>query len=1196
MNLKKSPWLSIFIALFAILAGVVIWATLKVPTWARDKAAVELTSLLGRTVTVGQVDIGLFPLRATVSNFNVLQANGSGSTLVLESLAAQIDWRSFTAGHPIVSSVSIVKPEINLTRFADGKTSVDDLIEKFEKRPKSDKLAEFSVANITLQGGAIRVTDDSVKSTHAVTELNAQLPFISSLPVNQKIWIKPELSFKLDGKSIVGEAQSLPFDGSRKSRLNIIIDPFELEPWLAYWPKTAVIAPKAARLQSKLAIDFEQSSKNSLLIKGQIEVEKIGLHQAIPTKVFEKLDVTIGNVKIESFEFEPIARKFKANGIVVREPSVDMTRPSSLAVTQAKTAVDVPSTFDWQLGDIKIIGGSASYQDPLFAPKALSIKLKSVDGTLAGLGIASDVPVQVTATAVADHGEQLKLEGSFNKSGGPSQLAWDVDKASLSQWWWFIEPFLVSTPKGGALRTKGRVFFGGDQLVKIDQLSAAVTDFSLRSKSGLEWFKLKSIEIDNVALDLAAKTVAVGSIKSNRMQVYATRNAQNELSFSELVPAKKAVVVQPNATSLPAKAAWNVALGELTLASGLFDLHDEAKAKDDRRSRGSNKDSKKDNTKQDTDLRLDDIKLLAKGLVLNTESSFTKAAAEKFATEKLAKPVSAGSIEITAALNQRGKFALKGPLQLQPFSTQAQLDVSGASVLPFQAYFAEYVNAVATSGDVSAKGQLSLNLASANTFQYQGSLGVNQFAAVTKEANEDLLKWKSLYLSRVQFATLPLNVDLGDIAITDFYSRLIINSTGRFNLQDLMARTENPSIDSEAQVTPPVPPERLPVRIGIITLNNGNIDFSDFFVKPNYSANLTSMSGTITELTPEKPGQVSLSGRVDGTGNLSIEGSLNPLIRNLFIDLKADARDIDLPRLTPYSGKYIGYGIEKGKLSAKVSYKLENRQLQAENRVILDQLTFGEKVESPTAMKLPILFAVALLKDRNGVIDINMPIGGSLDDPQFSISGLVFRMIGNLIVKVITSPFTLLASLGGGKQQELSQVEFEVGRASLSKTATEKAESIAKALSDRPALKLDIAGRANPKDDVAMLKKLAFDRLLKVQKMRETIKGNVSVDEVDAVEITPAEYPKYLNQAYQASSAPKQRNLIGIQKTLPLAEIEKLLGEIVTVSDAEIVNLANKRAQALKDWLVEIGKISAERLFIVAPKMEGAPRVELSLK
>ncbi len=382
------------------------------------------------------------------------------------------------------------------------------------------------------------------------------------------------------------------------------------------------------------------------------------------------------------------------------------------------------------------------------------------------------------------------------------------------------------------------------------------------------------------------------------------------------------------------------------------------------------------------------------------------------------------------------------------------------------------------------------------------------------------------------------------------------------------------------------------MRIGKITLNNGNVNFSDFFVKPNYTANLTNVSGTVTELTPEKAGLVNLSGRIDGTGSLAIDGSINPLIRNLFLNIKADATDIDLPRLSPYSGKYIGYGIEKGKLGAKVSYKLEDRKLQAENRVILDQLTFGEKVDSPTAMKLPVLFAVALLKDRNGVIDINMPIGGSLDDPQFSISGLVLRMIGNLIVKVITSPFTLLASLGGGKDQELSKIDFTVGSANLSNASIEKAESIAKALTDRPSLKLDLGGRANPQEDGDALKKVAFDRLLKAQKLRETLKGNVGADAIDAVEITPAEYPKYLMAAFKAT----QKGITLFQRATPVPEMEKALNEQAKVTDAEVLNLANKRAQAMKDWLAENGKIAADRLFITAPKLEGAARVELGLK
>ena len=147
---------------------------------------------------------------------------------------------------------------------------------------------------------------------------------------------------------------------------------------------------------------------------------------------------------------------------------------------------------------------------------------------------------------------------------------------------------------------------------------------------------------------------------------------------------------------------------------------------------------------------------------------------------------------------------------------------------------------------------------------------------------------------------------------------------------------------------------------------------------------------------------------------MEIKGKLNPLSKELFLDIIADAKEIELSPMSPYSAKYVGYGIEKGKLSFNVKYKLENRKLTADNKIILNQLTFGEKIESPTATKLPVLLAVALMKDRNGVIDVDLPISGSLDDPQFSVGGIVLRIIINIITKAVTAPFSLIASAFGG--------------------------------------------------------------------------------------------------------------------------------------------------------------------------------------
>ncbi len=226
------------------------------------------------------------------------------------------------------------------------------------------------------------------------------------------------------------------------------------------------------------------------------------------------------------------------------------------------------------------------------------------------------------------------------------------------------------------------------------------------------------------------------------------------------------------------------------------------------------------------------------------------------------------------------------------------------------------------------------------------------------------------------------------------------------------------------------------------------------------------MQGAISELKPETPGDLDIQARLDNAAPVEIKGKINPLSKDLFLDIVADAKEIELSPMTPYAAKYVGYGIERGKLSFNVKYKVENRKLNAENRIILNQLTFGEKIESPTATKLPVLLAVALMKDRNGVIDVDLPISGSLDDPQFSVGGIVLRIIINLITRAVTAPFTLLASAfgGGASGDDLSYIEFDNGRASLNQAAQAKVATLARALNNRPALNLEIMGRVDPLD------------------------------------------------------------------------------------------------------------------------------------
>ena len=391
-----------------------------------------------------------------------------------------------------------------------------------------------------------------------------------------------------------------------------------------------------------------------------------------------------------------------------------------------------------------------------------------------------------------------------------------------------------------------------------------------------------------------------------------------------------------------------------------------------------------------------------------------------------------------------------------------------------------------------------------------------------------------------------------------------------------------------------------------MTLQAGNINFTDLFIKPNYSANLTEIGGAITGLSSQldTTADVDVRGRFAKTAPVSIKGKVNPLIKNLFLDLTADVQDIELGPFTPYSAKYVGYAIEKGKMAFNVHYKVVNRELTAQNKLVLNQLTFGDKVESPTATKLPVLLAVSLLKDRNGVIDVNLPIRGSLDDPQFSVGGIIIKIIFNLIEKAVTAPFALIGSLFGGSGEELSFIDFPPGRATLIDTSEEKLTKLRTALTERPGLKLDITGHADPQTDREGMRKLRLDQQVKAQRLKELVKSGSSVASLDDVTVEPAQYEKYLKRAYQDAKFPKPRNAIGLAKDLPKDEMEKLMLTNLTVSDDDLIELANKRAQSAKDFITRDNQVAVDRVFLLAPKLQPekgdgkapASRVEFSLK
>lgn len=580
---------------------------------------------------------------------------------------------------------------------------------------------------------------------------------------------------------------------------------------------------------------------------------------------------------------------------------------------------------------------------------------------------------------------------------------------------------------------------------------------------------------------------------------------------------------------------------------------------------------------------------------------------KEFATAKNNKAL----LDLSLRVDKAGSLSVKGPVGIAPVAADLNLKMNQIDLRPFQSYFTDQVKITVTQGSISASGNASISDAGGKkgmTAKYSGNLLLSDFNSIDKAHAERFLKWKSLFFNDLRFNNQPLSVNIRQIALADFFARVTVDETGTLNLQNIFVKKEEPEkkpadqgekdsaalkpkASAPAKVPEPAKQDQTIIKIDAITLQGGTVDFMDRYVKPNYAANLSQIGGRVSGLSSidEKPADVELRGRFNNYMPLEIIGRVHPLQKDLFVDLKASFKDVELSPVSPYSGKYVGYTIQKGKLSFDLKYLIDKKKLESENKIFIDQLTLGEPVESPQAMKIPIGLAIALLKDRSGQINLDVPVTGTTDDPEFSIGRLIIQVIVNLITKAVTAPFALLGSLFGGGE-ELSYVEFDYGRMAVNEAGQKKIDALVKALYERPALKLDIEGHADQERDLDGLKHYRIERKVKALKLKDTIAQGVTAVPLDTVRVEPQEYEKYLTQAYRAESFPKPRTALGTIKTLPVSEMEKLMLTHSDVKPEDLKLLAAQRATAVYNQILKSGRVPPERVFIIEPKTLAAQK------
>ena len=789
-------------------------------------------------------------------------------------------------------------------------------------------------------------------------------------------------------------------------------------------------------------------------------------------------------------------------------------------------------------------------------------------------------------------GESLSWEGKVTLDPFESEGKIALTGIGLHTLWKYVQDRVQFTiPQGsGTLTARYRVEMPNEQVdVKISEGNLLIKDFVLQEKKGNQpLISIPLFEVADVDVDVLKKQVRVGTVQSQDAQFTGWLNSEGTVNFQSLfaspVETESADPPSTTAGSSPQENAppWNVSLKTLAIQNYSAAFEDRTH------------DAPIPLTVSAFDVSLSDITFPPKGPITYSTG---------------------------LTLNSLGTLHSKGLVHLEPLSAEAQLDISRVALQPFEPYFDQFAQFDVAGGEVNLQGNLKYRGGEQGQtlLQYAGTMGVNKLALKDPRLRKDFLAWEALAFKGVNLDIEPTAIHVDEVVLDRLVGNFIKESNGAMNIARVFSQKGKG--DSSAATTSEEEPSQsetsddpIPITIDTVRFVDGMAQYIDQSITPNVVTGLHEFTGVIKGLSSKEKTKAALSlrGKVDKFAPFQITGKINPLTKDLYTKLAISLKGMNLSPASPYSGKYAGYPIQKGKLSLDLHYSIADQHLVGENKVLIDQFTFGKKTDSPDATSLPVPFAVALLKDRRGLIDIDLPVRGDMNSPEFSYGGLILQALVNIITKVATSPFAALGNLVGGSSEELQYVEFTPGTTEISKSEVEKLNLLIKALEERPGLRLEITGAADAGRDRAALAEVKLLEELRIaQKKKNVSSGEATKAEPDLKTLGAdadalrklyvkkfGKEPFKLHQGMKAdpsgenpsvstsegekpvgASEDKQRTTREEKIPLTTKEVKQALLESIDIPEAELQALAKERGVNIQTQLVQGGKIKEQRVF-----------------
>ncbi|SQD77545.1 DUF748 domain-containing protein [Moritella yayanosii] len=892
-----------------------------------------------------------------------------------------------------------------------------------------------------------------------------------------------------------------------------------------------------------------------------------------------------GSINLETIEIDQAfanIEKFNDNQFNfsdIQEYMAAQTTPAETPEPGAEESNDASGLPHIQIANIGITNSAFNFKDQ---PSGAVLNYPAINIGLTKFNSLAMLvnPKQANAPTPTYNRFNLSIEGAdesavtttgrFQLTPLEAQGSLALKHIKLMTFWPFIAKQITAKLESGVVDYTTNYRFIGDttpaENTTTPQFITDSGEFALRSliltSADNELINLPLFTASGIALDLQQQLVAIDNISTDGMQLHASVH-QGEVDLATLLTPTSltdkqppSAVVAPTVTEKYSADAqvWVINLGEFNLTNY-------------------------------------DINIVESWI---TKATKWRISPLNFSTKAISSSYNAPiDYELALSINDNGSFASQGSIDIKQQSITAHISLEKLNLTQFQPYITPYLNIILNSGYFTTKGDFYAD--SKGTTRFNGEVQIEKLVINDKKLNKSLLKWQDFTINNIAFDQQANSLLIDHIQLIRPYAQIIVAADKSSNISNLVIEQKLADKTSKVTATAAVKSatateNTMLIEINKFTLTGGKIDYTDNVLTPSFSAVIDNIEGHVGKLssTTTKNAELDIKAVVNKYAPMTLKGVVNPLIPEPFIDVEFVFNNFELPSMTPYTGTYAGLDIDEGQLSLALKYKLEKNHLEGSNHIFIDQLDMNNTKDSDAGSFLPITLAIPLLKDSRGAIDLGVNVSGDLNDPSFNVGEIVLKTLSNIILKAVTSPFTLLASLVDSTE-DLDKVSFANGSTTLAQVEQSKLDSLAKALAQRPEIKLNIKGSYDANADKKALQNSALNSKLSQSTGRIIEQSTNAADLPVSAGMTNALIALY--ELETKGKADALRNAIATQQpALAEPELEQVWlrslytesRKVQVVTEQQLRGLAKSRANTIKSHLREVSKVDAGRIFVLS--------------